>query len=479
MKKITLFLLLSMVIVFSAEAHKYKNKNSHVTISIQTFYDELSPYGDWMYTPEYGYVWLPYFEHPEAFRPYSSNGHWVNTDYGWTWVSGYRWGWATFHYGRWDFDNYLGWMWIPGYEWAPAWVTWGNYNDYYGWAPLGPNVNINVNFNWYAPDVWWTFVPRHRFCSNNWHNYIYDRPIRVKHITHITNIYTDDHDRNQNRSWYYGPRVSEVERYNNRVRKVEIVESNRADNTGIRRDRLNVYRPEVDNKRNDFRPGEYRNVEQVRRNSTSISTNPREINPGENPTRENRVVNRSRNQSTEQRNVNVSTPTRVEQRSSEPTPNSRSREVVREVRDNPRSTQQTEPRSNPVYRESRVESPTRSQVPERINTPQPSVEVRREKAEREVATPSTESNRSITRPTRVENTEIDRNNNATRVEVERSSTRESKTRQETTVQPNREERNTRVSVPVERKRESTEKSAEPQKSEERPARGSIGNPSRR
>ena len=124
MKKIILFLLLSMVVVLSAEAHKNKNRNTHITISIQNFYDELSPYGDWIYSHDYGYVWRPYFDNPEAFRPYSSGGHWVYTSYGWTWVSDYSWGWATFHYGRWDFDNYLGWLWIPGYEWAPAWVTW-------------------------------------------------------------------------------------------------------------------------------------------------------------------------------------------------------------------------------------------------------------------------------------------------------------------------------------------------------------------
>ena len=47
MKKIIFFLLLSMVVVMSAEAHKHKNKNTHITISIQNFYDELSPYGDW------------------------------------------------------------------------------------------------------------------------------------------------------------------------------------------------------------------------------------------------------------------------------------------------------------------------------------------------------------------------------------------------------------------------------------------------
>ena len=62
MKKIIFLLLLSMVIVFSAEARRYKSRNAQITISVQTFYDQLSPYGDWIYSSDYGYVWRPYFD---------------------------------------------------------------------------------------------------------------------------------------------------------------------------------------------------------------------------------------------------------------------------------------------------------------------------------------------------------------------------------------------------------------------------------
>ncbi len=64
------------------------------------------------------------------------------TEYGWTWLSDYPWGWAPFHYGRWDFDNSFGWFWIPGNEWGPAWVTWRRANGYYGWAPMSPGINL-------------------------------------------------------------------------------------------------------------------------------------------------------------------------------------------------------------------------------------------------------------------------------------------------------------------------------------------------
>ncbi|MBK7028485.1 MAG: hypothetical protein IPH45_04430 [Bacteroidales bacterium] len=133
MKKIFLILVFAMVTIISVDAHS--NRRPHSSITFQSFYDELSPYGDWIYMPDYGYVWRPFFDRPDAFRPYSSGGDWVYTEYGWTWVSDYSWGWAPFHYGRWQFDDYLGWMWLPGYDWAPAWVTWGSYGNYWGWAP--------------------------------------------------------------------------------------------------------------------------------------------------------------------------------------------------------------------------------------------------------------------------------------------------------------------------------------------------------
>jgi len=286
MKKMMFILMLMMATTLSTEAHRYYRP--HVSISMQSFYDELSPYGDWIYTYDYGYVWRPYFDNPYAFRPYSSGGNWAYTEYGWTWVSDYRWGWAPFHYGRWYFDDYMGWMWIPGYEWAPAWVSWGSYNDYYGWAPMGPNIYVSVNFNWFAPDPWWTFVPRRHFCSPHWHSYIYDRPVHVTNITQINNIYYNDNRsyRNEN-NWFNGPRVSDVERYGNtRVRQMKVVDTERPDRTLARNGQVSVYRPTVDRNRNESRPAEYRNAENARSSSRISQQNPRSNDPGNIRTRD-------------------------------------------------------------------------------------------------------------------------------------------------------------------------------------------------
>src|SRR6266540_4150865 len=97
------------------------------SVTYQTFYDDLSPYGEWVDYPDYGYVWVP---EVDDFRPYNSGGHWV-------WTDEYRW----------MYDDWYGWIWVPGYEWSPAWVEWRTGGDYYGWAPLGPGINISLNFS--------------------------------------------------------------------------------------------------------------------------------------------------------------------------------------------------------------------------------------------------------------------------------------------------------------------------------------------
>src|SRR5690606_14132656 len=115
------------------------------TITYQTFYDELSPYGNWIEYPGYEHVWSPNVE--GDFRPYLTNGNWEYTTDGWAWASNYDWGWAPFHYGRWLYEPSYGWLWVPGYEWSPAWVTWGEVDGFYAWAPLYPGVNMGYEYN--------------------------------------------------------------------------------------------------------------------------------------------------------------------------------------------------------------------------------------------------------------------------------------------------------------------------------------------
>lgn len=115
------------------------------TRSYSLFYTKLEPYGDWHETADYGYVWQPReAEQSRTWRPYT-DGHWVYTDAGWTWISEESHGWATYHYGRWTRLRNVGWVWVPGDEWAPAWVSWRASNEYVGWAPLPPDAEFDRN----------------------------------------------------------------------------------------------------------------------------------------------------------------------------------------------------------------------------------------------------------------------------------------------------------------------------------------------
>ncbi|MGZ4964615.1 MAG: DUF6600 domain-containing protein, partial [Limisphaerales bacterium] len=108
-------------------------------VTVNYFYDSLSPYGSWVDVEGYGRCWRPSVAVVNAgWRPYCDNGYWVNTDAGWYWRSYYSWGWAPFHYGRWCSTPRFGWCWVPDCTWGPAWVAWREHDRYCGWAPLPP-----------------------------------------------------------------------------------------------------------------------------------------------------------------------------------------------------------------------------------------------------------------------------------------------------------------------------------------------------
>ena len=73
---------------------------------------DLDQYGDWNPDPQYGPVWFPR-NVQYGWSPYSV-GHWaVIPPWGYTWVDDEPWGFAPFHYGRWN--NFGGrWGWVPG-----------------------------------------------------------------------------------------------------------------------------------------------------------------------------------------------------------------------------------------------------------------------------------------------------------------------------------------------------------------------------
>ena len=210
-------------------------------VSFQVFYDELMPYGDWVKDARYGYVWLPAVQND--FHPYGSNGHWVMTNYGNTWVSDYDWGWAAFHYGRWYFDdNYQSWAWIPDYDWGPAWVDWRTGGGYYGWAPMGPGFTVNVRVN--MPSFYWVFVPQNRFVYHNVYSYCVPRARRVN-IYNNTTIINNTVVYNNNR-YYGGPARREIERVTKKSYPERRIENSRSPGrTVASRNAVSAYRPDL------------------------------------------------------------------------------------------------------------------------------------------------------------------------------------------------------------------------------------------
>jgi hypothetical protein len=242
LKKIWGIALVAFLLIVSAP-HKTMAQEGEY-ISDQEFYDELQPYGTWVYDPQYGNVWVPDVE--EDFRPYATRGYWAMTTYGNTWVSDYPWGWATFHYGRWHFDNYYGWEWVPGNEWAPAWVSWRNGGGYYGWAPMEPGVSIDTSFgdNYSVPDSYWVFAPYAYINYTNVYNYYVPRT-RVRTIIRNTNWIRNRYTYN-NRTYITGPRRDEIQRYTKRpVRVYNITNVNRPSRITVNKNNINIYRPAV------------------------------------------------------------------------------------------------------------------------------------------------------------------------------------------------------------------------------------------
>jgi hypothetical protein len=139
------------------------------------FYSQLSPYGSWIEV-DYGVVvWRPTIIRVN-WTPYQM-GQWVWTYDGWYWDSYEPFGFITYHYGRWYYDDYYGWLWYPDYKWAPAWVEWRYDNDYIGWAPLNPyavfSVSVGVFFTttYYTPYYHWNYVSYGNFCDPYVYNY--------------------------------------------------------------------------------------------------------------------------------------------------------------------------------------------------------------------------------------------------------------------------------------------------------------------
>lgn len=230
-------------------------------VTVNYFYDSLSPYGTWVDVTDYGRCWRPTVVlYQPGWRPYCDNGRWVYSNCGWYWVSDYSWG-LTFHYGRWFNHPRHGWCWSPDTVWGPAWVTWRSSADYCGWAPLPPRTafvsglgltyygsTVSVGFGFGLGVDCYTFVPRSRFCDRRPHHFAVSRD-RAGQIIHqttvINNFERGDHQRIVNRGiareTIFGPHRNEA---SGRSRPTIDTGANRPDAANITRDNSQRPRPQ-------------------------------------------------------------------------------------------------------------------------------------------------------------------------------------------------------------------------------------------
>ena len=274
-KNIKVLVLLIMVVITSVIFTKPTSAQQN-NVSFQVFYDQLSPYGEWVNYPNWGYVWIP--DAGADFVPYSTQGHWILTDDGWAWMSDYSWGWAPFHYGRWDYDQYYGWFWVPGNEWGPAWVSWRRADGYYGWTPLEPGISVSASFGraYDSHNDHWIFV-RDRDIDRADINHYYisrtDQNRIVRYSSVINNTYVDSR---RHTTYVTGPARTDFQKVSGRQIKPVVIQEYNKPGQSVSNGHFQLYRPVViknNDKGNKPAPARITNLKDVKQPSERNAAN--------------------------------------------------------------------------------------------------------------------------------------------------------------------------------------------------------------
>lgn len=255
MRRLLLFFTLCTVL----SGISYADHIDQPVVSVGIFYSSLAPHGEWI-DCNLGYVWRP-LRVAHGWRPYL-HGRWVWTNYGWYWVSSEPFGWATFHYGRWYYDDFFGWIWIPDGTWGPSWVEWRYDDAYIGWAPLPPHatfsINIGITFTntWIAPIHYWSFVPCRYFTTTRIIDYV--QPIEQSRRTFGSTRSVVDIRGVGERVINRGVDVNFIERQSKTpIRRMDVVQNDREIGDQVvreaNREHIVVYRPRSDGSTRDER----------------------------------------------------------------------------------------------------------------------------------------------------------------------------------------------------------------------------------
>jgi hypothetical protein len=228
------------------------NAGAGAELDIGYFHSQLAAHGQWVDTAAYGRAWQPALVVTDTnWRPYVDGGHWTYTDAGWYWDSSYEWGWAAFHYGRWNRDAQYGWLWTPDTTWAPAWVSWRQSDSVYGWAPLpygsrleggliiGGGLEIRAEA--------FTFVPSQSFLSVNLGTVAYERG-RVGTVYNQTTVINNSYTYNDNRVINNGIPLKQVATATKQeIKPTQIADAKAPTAGGAAGGKISAYRPAIKN----------------------------------------------------------------------------------------------------------------------------------------------------------------------------------------------------------------------------------------
>jgi hypothetical protein len=226
---------------------RYQEERTWDELDVGYFYDYLEPWGHWVQHASHGFVWIP---HSTSYnwRPYTQ-GKWLWSDYGWTWMSDISWGWACFHYGRWGYLSNLGWFWVPGTTWGPSWVAWRLSPSTIGWAPLPPDVRLDprlgiTSLPFALDDYAWVFVEYNRFYNTNLSRYVlpYERNLTFIRLSQLRTHISVRQDRIAN----LGLDPDELRnRTQTSITKYQLRQSQKAGRAEVRSEELFMYSPRV------------------------------------------------------------------------------------------------------------------------------------------------------------------------------------------------------------------------------------------
>ncbi|MFI5057971.1 MAG: DUF6600 domain-containing protein [Candidatus Acidiferrales bacterium] len=139
-------------------------------------YSDLDDNGTWSEEPDYGPVWYPRDVAPD-WAPYSvGSWNWVGP-WGWSWVDEEPWGFAPFHYGRWNYFG-GGWGWCPGPIFEPP-IFGPAFVGFFGGGGFG--FGFGGGIGWFPLGFGEPFFPGFR-CSRGFINNINFRNTRINNV---------------------------------------------------------------------------------------------------------------------------------------------------------------------------------------------------------------------------------------------------------------------------------------------------------